>query len=84
MRQGFPAPKIFRGYVAQYLPSRAYRLVAGSMEIRQFHSYVVNVGAMIFNMEIVSGHDSAPISPGGLSRRQGDHSPMINDNSGVS
>ena len=61
----FPAPKIFRGSVAKYLPSRAYRLVVGSLEVREFHSYVVDVGAMIFNMEIVSGHDSAPISPGG-------------------
>jgi hypothetical protein len=61
----FSAPKIFRGTVAQYLPSRAYSLVTGSFEVREFHSYVVDVGAMIFNMEIVSGHDSAPISTGG-------------------
>src|SRR5919197_1356696 len=60
----FSAPKIFRGTVAQYLPSRAYRLVTGSFEVREFQSYVVGVDAMIFNMEIVSGHDSAPISTG--------------------
>jgi hypothetical protein len=57
----FSAPKIFRGAVAQYLPSRAYRLVAGSFEVREFHSYPVDVGAIIVNMEIESGHDSAPI-----------------------
>src|SRR5258707_607668 len=57
----FSAPKIFRGYVAQYLPSRAYRLVTGSFEVREFHSYVVDVGAMIFNVDIVSRHDSASI-----------------------
>jgi hypothetical protein len=57
----FSAPKIFRGAVAQYLPSRGHRLVTGSFEVREFHSYVVDEGAMIFNMEIVSGHDSAPI-----------------------
>src|SRR5256885_1383979 len=61
----FSAPKIFRGTVAQYLPSRAYRLVTGSFEVRELHSYAVDVGAMIFNVEIVSGHDSAPISTGG-------------------
>jgi hypothetical protein len=31
------------------------------LEVREFYSYLVDVGAMIFNMEIVSGHDSAPI-----------------------
>jgi hypothetical protein len=85
----FSAPKVFRGSVAQYLPSRAYRLVTGSFEVREFHSYAVDVGAMIFNVEIVSGHDSAPISTGGstvlsLPRRQGNHLPVINDNPGVS
>jgi hypothetical protein len=30
----FSAPKIFRGAVAQYLPSRANRLVAGSLEAK--------------------------------------------------
>jgi hypothetical protein len=85
----FSAPKVFRGYVAQYLPSRAYRLVTGSFEVREFHSYAVDVGAMIFNVEIVSGHDCAPISTGGstglsLPRRQGNHLPVINDNPGVS
>jgi hypothetical protein len=85
----FFAPKIFRGAVAQYLSSRAYRLVTGSFEVREFHSYVVDVGAMIFNMEIVSGHGSAPISTGGsaglsLPPTPGDHLPVINDNPGVS
>jgi hypothetical protein len=49
----FSAPKIFRGSVAQYLPSRAYRLVTSSFEVREFHSYAVDFGAIIFNMEIV-------------------------------
>jgi hypothetical protein len=80
----FPAPKIFRGAVAQYLPSRAHRLVTGSVEVREFHSDVVDVGAMIFNMEIVSGHDSAPILLAGalvsLPPTPGNSLPMIYDN----
>jgi hypothetical protein len=83
----FSAPKIFRGTVAQYLPSRAYRLVTGSFEVREFHSYVVDVGAMIFNMEIVSGHDSAPISTGGSNGLSCPPTPgdlPVNDNPGVS
>jgi hypothetical protein len=79
----FSAPKIFRGTVAQYLPSRAYRLVTSSFEVREFHSYAVDFGAIIFNMEIVSGHDSAlpfllagaPVSL--CHRRQGIHLPVI-------
>jgi hypothetical protein len=61
----FSAPKIFRGAVAQYLSGRTYRLVTGSLKVREFHSYVVDVGEIIVNMEIESGHDSAPISAGG-------------------
>jgi hypothetical protein len=61
----FSAPKIFRGAVAQYLSGRTYRLITGSLEVREFHSYVVDVGEIIVNMEIESGHDSAPISAGG-------------------
>jgi hypothetical protein len=53
MRQGFPLQRFF----AVYLPSRAYRPVAGSCEVREFHSYVVDVGSIIINMEIVSRHD---------------------------
>jgi hypothetical protein len=85
----FSAPKSFRGTVAQYLPSRAYRLVTGSLEVGEFHSYTVNFGVIIFDMEIVSGHDSAPISTGGSTRLSlpptpGDHLPVINANLGVS
>jgi hypothetical protein len=65
MRQGFPLQRFFAAPSRSICSSRAYRPVAGSVEVREFHSYVVDVGAMIFNMEIVSGHDSAPISPGG-------------------
>jgi hypothetical protein len=73
---GFCAPKTFRAAIAQYLPSRAYRLVTGSLKVRQFHSYVVDVGAIIVNMEIESRHDSAPILLAGAlvslcHRRQG-------------
>jgi len=56
----FSSPKSFRVAVAQYLPSRAHRLVTGSLKVRELTSYVVDVRAMIFNMEIESGHDSAP------------------------
>jgi hypothetical protein len=78
MRQGFPAPKSFRGTVAQNLPSRAYCLVTSSFEVGEFHSYTVNFGAIIFDMEIVSGHDNTPISAGGsaglsLPPTPGDH-----------
>jgi hypothetical protein len=62
----FTAPKAFRGAVAQYLPSRNYRLVSGSFEVKQVHSYLVDLGAVVFNMEIVSGHDSTPILAGAL------------------
>src|SRR5262249_17844475 len=62
----FSTPKALRGAIAQYLPSRDYRLVTGSLNVGEFHSYLVDVRAIIFDMEIVSGHDSAPpISAGG-------------------
>jgi hypothetical protein len=32
--------------VTQYLPGRAYRLVTGSLDVREFHSYVVDFGAI--------------------------------------
>ena len=72
----FSAPKTFRGAVTQYLPSRAYRLFTGSLEVREFHSFVVGFETIIFYMEIVSGHDSAPILLAGAlvslcHRRQG-------------
>src|SRR5262245_19042516 len=72
----FSRPKAFRGAVTQYVPSRAYRLVTGSLEVRKFHSYVVDFHAIIFYVEIVSGHDSAPkVLAGALTslchRRQG-------------
>jgi hypothetical protein len=75
----FSAPKIFRGAVAQYLPGRAYRLVTGSLKVGEFHSYLVDVGPTIVNMEIESRHDSAPILLAGAPvslchRRQGDRS----------
>src|SRR6266566_7711882 len=56
----FSGPKSFRVAVAQYLPSRGYRLVTGSLKVREFHPYLVDVGAIIFNMEIESSHDGAP------------------------
>jgi hypothetical protein len=63
----FSGPKSLRSAVAQYLPSRAYRLVTSSSEVRELHSYAVDVGAIIINMEIESRHDSAPILlPGAL------------------
>jgi len=61
----FSGPKTFRGAVTQYLPSRAYRLFTGSLEVREFHSYAVDFDAIIFYMEIVSRHDTAPTLPGG-------------------
>jgi hypothetical protein len=85
----FSAPKTFRGTVAQYLPSRAYRLVTSSFEVREFHSYAVNFAAIIFNMEIVSGHDSTlPFLLAGAlislcHRRQGSL-PVMYENLGVS
>jgi hypothetical protein len=85
----FPAPKIFRGAVAQNLPSRAYRLVTGSFEVREFHSYAVEVGAIIINMKIESRHNSAPILLAGalglsLPPTPGGSLPVIYDNPGVS
>jgi hypothetical protein len=53
------------GARAQYLPSRAYRLITGNPKVMEFHSYAVDVGAIIIDMEIVSGHDSAPTFTGG-------------------
>jgi hypothetical protein len=84
----FSGPKSFRSAVAQYLPSRAYRLVTSSSEVREFHSYVVDVGAIIIDMEIESGHDSAPILLAVAlvslcHRRQGGSLPMIYENPGV-
>ena len=72
----FSAPKTFRGAVTQYLPSRAYRLVTGSLNVREFYSYAVDFGVIIFYVEIVSGHDRAPIVLAGAlvslcHRRQG-------------
>jgi hypothetical protein len=49
---GFSAPKALCGAVVEYLPSRVYRLVTGSGNVREFDSYVVDVGAIIINMEI--------------------------------
>ena len=85
----FSSPKALRGAIAQYLPSRCYRLVMGSLKVREFHSYLVDVGAIIFDMKIESGHNSAPISAGGstglsLPPAPGDHLPVIYDNLGVS
>jgi hypothetical protein len=57
----FSGPKGFRVAVAQYLPGRAHRLVTGSLKVRELHSYVVNVGAMIFDMEIESVLTVLPI-----------------------
>src|SRR5262249_53659725 len=64
----FSTPKALRGAIAQYLPSRGYRLVTGSLKVREFHSYLVDVRAIIFDMKIESGHNSAPISAGGSTR----------------
>jgi hypothetical protein len=56
---GFSAPKIFSRRRLALSAQPRYGLVAGSCEVREFHSYVVDVGAMIFNMEIVSRHAAA-------------------------
>ena len=57
MRQGFPLQRFFAAPSRSICSSRAYRPVAGSCEVREFHSYVVDVGSIIINMEIVSRHD---------------------------
>src|SRR5256714_13372055 len=85
MRQGFPLQRFFAAPSRSICSSRAYRPVAGSVEVREFHSYVVDVGSIIINMETISRHDrrSRLLAGGPLSllpRRPGDSAPVIYGN----
>ena len=57
MRQGLPLQRLFAAPLRSSSPSRTYRLVTGSFEVRQFQPDLVGFGSVVFYMEIVSGHD---------------------------
>jgi hypothetical protein len=85
MRQGFPLQRFFAAPSRSICSSRAYRPVAGSVEVREFHSYVVDVGSIIINMETISRHDRrSRLLAGALvslcHRRQGNSLPVIYGN----
>jgi hypothetical protein len=78
MRQGFPLQRAFAAPLRRICPAALTASSRAVFEVGEFHSYTVNFGAIIFAMEIVSGHDNTPISAGGsaglsLPPTPGDH-----------